>query len=53
MTKNEALLLDVLLDDFTKPESKGYNGYVHLKNVVDGNNKLKRLTETELKKLLL
>ncbi|WP_139959892.1 hypothetical protein [Flavicella sediminum] len=52
MTKEQSILLDILLIDFTKPEYRGNSGMVNLENVVKGNEKLIKLSELELNKLL-
>ena len=50
MTKRQSILLDILLKDFTKPEYKGNAERVNIEKVINGNNKLKKLSESELKK---
>jgi hypothetical protein len=52
MTKQQSILLDVLLNDFTKPEYQGNGGMVNVENVVKGNEKLENLSESELNELL-
>jgi hypothetical protein len=52
MTKQQSILLDILLTDFLKPEYRGNGGYVNIEKVINGNEKLKNLSESELNKLL-
>jgi len=52
MTKQQSILLDILLTDFTKSEYRGNAGMVNIENVVKGNEKLQALSESELNKLL-
>ena len=52
MTKKESILLDILLKDFTKVEYKGNAGMVNIDKVVNGNNQLKKLSKSDIKKLL-
>lgn len=52
MTKRESILLDILLKDFTKPEYKGMAGWVNISDVINGNESLKNISKTELKKLI-
>ncbi|UMB61095.1 hypothetical protein MHL31_02570 [Lutibacter sp. A80] len=52
MTKQQSILLDILLIDFTKPEYRGNGGLVNIEKVVKGNEKLKNISEIELNKLL-
>ena len=52
MTKQQSILLDILLTDFTKGEYRGNGGFVNIEKVIDGNEKLKNLSDSELNKLL-
>jgi len=52
MTKQQSILLDILLTDFAKPEYRGNGAMVNIEKVVKGNEKLKILSESELNKLL-
>jgi hypothetical protein len=52
MTKQQSILLDILLTDFLKPEYRGNGGFVNIEKVINGNEKLKNLSESELNKLL-
>ena len=52
MTKQQSILLDILLTDFTKPEYRGNAGMVNVENVAKGNEKLQNLSKSELDKLL-
>jgi hypothetical protein len=52
MTKQQSILLDILLNDFSKPEYQGNEGMVNVENVVKGNKKLKNISESELNELL-
>ena len=51
-TKKESILLDILLKDFTIAEYKGNAGKVNIDKVVNGNDHLKKLSKTDIKKLL-
>ena len=52
MTKQQSILLDILLTDFTKTEYLGNGGIVNIEKVLEGNAKLKILSKFELNKLL-
>jgi hypothetical protein len=52
MTFKEAKLLDILLKDFIIPEYVGNGSLVAITSVTNGNEKLKKLSELEVKELL-
>jgi hypothetical protein len=51
MNHKQSILLDVLLKDFTILEYKG-NGYTTVEKVKSGNNKLNKLSNSEINKLI-
>lgn len=52
MTFKEAKLLDILLKDFLIPEYVGNGSLVSITSVTNGKDKLKKLSELEIKELL-
>jgi hypothetical protein len=52
MNKQEAILLDIFLEDSLLYENKGGTEYTSVKRVVEGNDKLKNLSETKVNNLL-
>lgn len=52
MTFKEAKLLDILLKDFMIPEYVGNGSFVAITSVTEGNKKLNKLSELEIKQLI-
>jgi hypothetical protein len=52
MTFKEAKLLDILLKDFMIPEYVGNGSFVAITSVTQGNKKLNKLSELEVKQLI-
>jgi hypothetical protein len=52
MNKQEAILLDIFLEDSILYENKGGTEYANVNRIVKGNDKLKNLSETKVNNLL-